>query len=675
MVIIEKIEIKNFRSFANIKKEKVATINDAQDINILSGANDSGKSNIIRALNLFFNDEVTPGIKFDFDKDFSRHKEEEQNKQYAERSIKSHIGNTIIVSDENFNDELEEDSDSEYINNKNTRKRTGEISIKIHFKNDDIFKTLPRRFFVLKKYDKRGLKVKEQSNNIVTQYQKQIYKKPFLAEEDINNVTDENKKEDLRKQKNQETNIINNLSGQLTRFLNRIVFRYVPAIKDESYFREYLLSALQEVLNKKSPELNKITKEFENILKKETESLFEKFKTHSGIDASFLVKENMISFDTHINVDTGKILLNHRGDGVQAMFIAAILNEISSYQEEEKNKKFVIWGFEEPENSYEYKNAQKLCEKFLNDYGEKRQIFLTTHSFHFLLMEDTTKVKIARYRIHKDKNDISTIKQTQKNVLIDDIFDSMKEDLGIGRDAEIIDRKLQEALKEIQEREIKETELHNELEAAKQQLNTLTKPTVISEGHNKDYFIHFQQHIHKWQKEGSIQVSDEYVKTIQNLEFRNPAEFGESQIETAHKMAVNTGDTAPYKFYVFDCDAVGCHKNCEERNARYSIPYIFKHNEQNTMIKKGIENLFDEKYFKNTIGKKNSIFYRTQTIKGDYGADIQKEEFLKNEFAKYILDSDDFDTYKNFKPLFDFIVEKTNSVVTQITPMKITFTT
>jgi predicted ATP-dependent endonuclease of OLD family len=46
--IIQKIEISGFRS---IDRETI----DASDVNIFSGTNDSGKSNILRALNLFFN--------------------------------------------------------------------------------------------------------------------------------------------------------------------------------------------------------------------------------------------------------------------------------------------------------------------------------------------------------------------------------------------------------------------------------------------------------------------------------------------------------------------------------------------------------------------------------------------------------------------------------------------
>ena len=70
MQIIEKIEIKHFRSFDGGKNQDKVHIENLQDLNIFSGANDSGKSNILRALNLFFNNEISPGLKFNIERDF-----------------------------------------------------------------------------------------------------------------------------------------------------------------------------------------------------------------------------------------------------------------------------------------------------------------------------------------------------------------------------------------------------------------------------------------------------------------------------------------------------------------------------------------------------------------------------------------------------------------------------
>jgi len=72
MDIINKIEIKHFRSFDGGKDQNKVKIHNLKDLNVFSGANDSGKSNVLRALNLFFNDEISPGVKFDQKRDFSK---------------------------------------------------------------------------------------------------------------------------------------------------------------------------------------------------------------------------------------------------------------------------------------------------------------------------------------------------------------------------------------------------------------------------------------------------------------------------------------------------------------------------------------------------------------------------------------------------------------------------
>ena len=65
-MIIEKIRIKNFRSIVD------ETI-ELNEFNCFVGRNDSGKSNVLKALNLFFNNYTEFNSSFDFDKDFSKY--------------------------------------------------------------------------------------------------------------------------------------------------------------------------------------------------------------------------------------------------------------------------------------------------------------------------------------------------------------------------------------------------------------------------------------------------------------------------------------------------------------------------------------------------------------------------------------------------------------------------
>ncbi len=63
MELVQKIRIQGFRSIGDQPLETVG------GVTTLIGKNSSGKSNVLRALNLFFNDEVDPGERLDFDRD------------------------------------------------------------------------------------------------------------------------------------------------------------------------------------------------------------------------------------------------------------------------------------------------------------------------------------------------------------------------------------------------------------------------------------------------------------------------------------------------------------------------------------------------------------------------------------------------------------------------------
>ncbi|MGT0248041.1 ATP-dependent nuclease [Burkholderia pyrrocinia] len=65
MDLINQIEVSYFRSIHKGHIEKCA------GTNVIFGRNDSGKSNFLRALNLFFNNETNPGQKFTFARDFN----------------------------------------------------------------------------------------------------------------------------------------------------------------------------------------------------------------------------------------------------------------------------------------------------------------------------------------------------------------------------------------------------------------------------------------------------------------------------------------------------------------------------------------------------------------------------------------------------------------------------
>ncbi|MEV6640264.1 AAA family ATPase [Amycolatopsis sp. NPDC051371] len=66
MDIIKRISIENFRSLRSLNVDLV------RDYNSIVGLNSSGKSNVLRALNLFFNDSIDPSsLNLSMERDFS----------------------------------------------------------------------------------------------------------------------------------------------------------------------------------------------------------------------------------------------------------------------------------------------------------------------------------------------------------------------------------------------------------------------------------------------------------------------------------------------------------------------------------------------------------------------------------------------------------------------------
>lgn len=65
MKLIKKIEINYLRSLYRLE------VKDVGDLNVIFGRNDSGKSNLLRGLNLFFNGDTEPTREFDFELDMS----------------------------------------------------------------------------------------------------------------------------------------------------------------------------------------------------------------------------------------------------------------------------------------------------------------------------------------------------------------------------------------------------------------------------------------------------------------------------------------------------------------------------------------------------------------------------------------------------------------------------
>jgi AAA15 family ATPase/GTPase len=606
MDIIEQIEIKNFRSFGNRKKESYKVLK-CQSLNIISGANDSGKSNILRALNLYFNKKTDLNNFFDFNKDFFKKEDLDENE------IKEELVTIKIwfYNPKNFG--------------KNKEKTT------------NIY--LPEKFWVSRKWKKTSeFSQFDQLSSI---------EKDFEIEKgsDFDYFLEDN----IDGTKSLKSNARASLQKQLTDFINSIQFHYVPAIKDSSYF-SHLYGELQQTLWKtKISTVEDKKNDFEKAIQVETDILMSEFKNsisiNSDIKPVFQLPSDLINLFRALVVQTGSVDLTLRGDGFQAKLIPEILNFISikelsftakSIKSDYKAKKYFIWGFEEPENSYEYRNAQILAEKFKEIFSKNAQIFITTHSFNFLSLRGEN---IGIYRVWKD-NDIKRSKITKlkfdskgkikfDSSALNSDWDLLQEELGFFY--------LNEELNQIYE------EKQKQLDIIKNKAEQIDKPIIYSEGYNYKYL----------QK-----AKDIYLPEI-DVDIKDCG--GKNELQKLFKLFVKTDFDRFKIFFIFDCDARGSYSDCKSLKTKDLVPYIFEKNPNNQIkeLQSGIENLFDSEIIEI---KDESYLFDVTTIDRNGVIQSRNRKLRKDNFEKYILEERlvDEDFYR-FESLFELIKEKLNN--------------
>ena len=306
MRIVDRVEINYFRSVYSV------SLTQCRDINVLVGSNDAGKSNILRAMNLFFTNEPEPHVGFDFLKDLSRGREEEA------RAAKGRMS----------------------------------IWIKIHFNNFLKWKSLPDQFWVKRSWNR-------------------------YDDRPADSFT-----EDL-------------VPTTLYRFLNKIQFHYVPAIRSRSIFSDLLADLHDTLLQDESLGLKGSSQDLVDDLHTITEGMSEQIKARLGIDSTIEIPENLKDLFRALNFSTKygdfQIPLNLRGDGIQSRHLPFILDYIAS-----KSNRYHIWAYEEPENSLELSRSFEMARDFTEIFSKENQIFLTTHSPAFY---DISRTKASKWYV------------------------------------------------------------------------------------------------------------------------------------------------------------------------------------------------------------------------------------------------------------------------------------
>lgn len=344
MKIIEKIEIHRFRSISDIEIE-------ADELVVFSGINNSGKSNVLKALNLFFNGESSFGKKYDFENDYNK---AFTGQARGKREVKitlhfSSQGNAALKYPFSISRTFEMGKQGNYQ--------------EYHSENTNIQK-----------------KLNDKDGNIHRQFTTFLNKIEYFY---VPAIRDKN-------------------------FVQSLFLHFEKLIEHDSVkeFSEKI-DGLSEVLEKKSKNISDDFKNFiglptqANLSSKITDILGAvEINVLSGIRVTRRKKTGNQLEDIFVNLFSS-------GDGILMAYLAYFLAHICK---KIQNKKF-IWGFEEPENSLEYSKVQKLAEEFYDNFKNHAQIFLTTHSPAFIKLK--SKDKTIFYRVYikpDDEKQLSEIK-------------------------------------------------------------------------------------------------------------------------------------------------------------------------------------------------------------------------------------------------------------------------
>lgn len=260
--MIEKIEIQYFRSIYR------TVITGVGDINVITGKNDVGKSNVLRALNLFFNNYIINQGDYKFSQNYNLKRLEEVRKD--------------TIKGKQF------------------------IQIKVTFiRGNQYEKTLPEKFTVTKKWNRED-EFPQISDNVGILLKKNG--RSFNA-----------------RSKASLTRFLNNIKYiYIPAIKDKYIFdEMLERLQETVYTRKLSGNALlSDTMNTLYENVGKTTQELSNEFKEAT-------NIESTIATPNNVSELYKTLKIITKMDTDTIRLEDRGDGIQVRYIPSILNYIS----------------------------------------------------------------------------------------------------------------------------------------------------------------------------------------------------------------------------------------------------------------------------------------------------------------------------------------------------------
>lgn len=340
---INRLTIKNFRSFKDAKIFNIDT-----SYTVITGENNCGKSNVLRALDLFFNGKID-GRVFEPLLDMHAYTVNENGKEKTTISM-------------NFS--LNSKSDKPLIT-----------------KFQELIKEK-----ILQNFDPNNVTL---SLNVSRSNYEQIqYFDPING------------------QKFQPKEVQDLFYYEFRKSANYI---YIPAIKDLNSFvtKDMTYELIKRIFNTwgrgRNPKAQDFKSKFDNIkssigdiISETNNNITEILQEQSSQIKNFIfnvpfrdITEFLSSLP--ITIDDSVVTdIARKGSGIQAMTMFSLLRYLDKYKPTNKNSSAqYIWAIEEPE-TFLHPKAQRNLYSVLAKYSEETPVFLTTHSYHFLNTKSTS---------------------------------------------------------------------------------------------------------------------------------------------------------------------------------------------------------------------------------------------------------------------------------------------
>jgi len=466
--LIKKIEITNFRSI------KHCSI-DCSQYNLFCGINDVGKSNILKALNLFFNRQTDFDTPFDFASDYNKF-------SLAEAQ--------------------------------SSKKMKQTIKIKVTFRSPESYKNSlkGKDFYIEKIYDRI-----DKTGNGAIKYSEES-KKARTAISRINNKIH---------------------YVYIPALKSKIVINYLLGLLGEQQLiKSSQIDSLNKSINESTKNLSVMLKESSiNVgavfgLPTLLSDFWQQLSVGTNYEYLNKIEANLTSkrqVDIKLNSNYYKIPLMMRGDGIKSMFLPPILEWLQS-----KNRSQIfIWGMDEPENSLEFRKAESLSELFCDKYAKRAQIFAASHSMAFINPHENAQIKPVVFRVLKTEYGETTFRNID-DLMKDDSSEKILEEIGVLEIQKELISKFRNQLDEKDKENRKLNEIRLNLE---QRLKDITKPLLITEG--KSDWKHLKRALQYFQQRGEFNDIDiiifENDEDLGDSNLKKTLE-AHSRIQQAHKI-------------------------------------------------------------------------------------------------------------------------------------------